>query len=238
MLYWGQLLLQPSQDVISTNSKQKSNQHNNKKLGYISKKQPFLFINYQQNQRNHHVCISSERLADRFFIFISDLLTVVGVPAIDPVLKRAQFNQKINSLTQVLATINNPHLGPHHGDHVQDDSKKYKRNVSSETRRYAAIRLAASTSSLSQVGFVRLPLLAQQDSSELDLNHHDWYLSNADSIFITSSFPPSSLWSQGWARSCGLSKSLSSHHTHDYGYNHHITSSSISCSQSQSNVRS
>ena len=35
----------------------------------------------------------------------------------------------------------------------QDDSKKYnKRNVSSETRRYAAIRLAASTSSLSQVG--------------------------------------------------------------------------------------
>ena len=32
---------------------------------------------------------------------ISDLLTVVGVPAIDPVLKRAQFNQKINSLTQV-----------------------------------------------------------------------------------------------------------------------------------------
>jgi len=63
---------------------------------------------------------------------ISDLLTVVGVPAIDPVLKRAQFNQKINSLTQ-------------------DDSKKYnKRNVSSETRRYAAIRLAASTSSLSQ----------------------------------------------------------------------------------------
>ena len=36
--------------------------------------------------------------------------------------------------------------------YVQDDSKKYnKRNVSSETRRYAAIRLAASTSSLSQV---------------------------------------------------------------------------------------
>ena len=151
MLYWGQLLLQLSQDVISTNSKQKSNQHNNKKLGYISKKQPFLFINYQQNQRNHHVCISSERLADRFFIFISDLLTVVGVPAIDPVLKRAQFNQKINSLTQVLSTIHNHHLGPHGDHHAQDDSKKYKRNVSSETRRYAAIRLAASTSSLSQV---------------------------------------------------------------------------------------
>ena len=105
-----------------------------------------------------------------FILFISDLLTVVGVPAIDPVLKRAQFNQKINSLTQVLSTIHNHHLGPHgdhhvigrhhhlhhhhlgpHGDDVQDDSKKYKRNVSSETRRYAAIRLAASTSSLSQV---------------------------------------------------------------------------------------
>ena len=108
-----------------------------------------------------------------FILFISDLLTVVGVPAIDPVLKRAQFNQKINSLTQVLSTIHNHHLGPHGDHHVQDDSKKYKRNVSSETRRYAAIRLAASTSSLSQVGFVRLPLLAQQDSSELDLNHHD-----------------------------------------------------------------
>ena len=116
---------------------------------------------------------------------------MVGVPAIDPVLKRAQFNQKINSLTQVLSTINNHHphhhyrqvlstinnhhLGPH-GDHVQDDQgKKYKRNVSSETRRYAAIRLAASTSSLSQVWFIRRPLLAQKDSSELELNHHDWY---------------------------------------------------------------
>jgi hypothetical protein len=31
----------------------------------------------------------------------SDLLTVVGMPAVDPLLKRAQFNQKINNLTQV-----------------------------------------------------------------------------------------------------------------------------------------
>ena len=37
--------------------------------------------------------------------YSSDLLTVVGVPAIDPVLKRAQFNQKINSLTQVSLMI-------------------------------------------------------------------------------------------------------------------------------------
>jgi len=31
----------------------------------------------------------------------SDLMTLVGIPAVDPVLKRAQFNQKINNLTQV-----------------------------------------------------------------------------------------------------------------------------------------
>ena len=49
--------------------------------------------------------------------------------------------------------------------YVQDDSKKYnKRNVSSETRRYAAIRLAASTSSLSQV-----------DDSDGDDDHDDNY---------------------------------------------------------------
>ena len=144
-------------------------------------------------------------------MIFSDLLTVVGVPAIDPVLKRAQFNQKINSLTQVTVTMvmlvmvmilkpfqqNNDmdccwwsivivgfcstyaqhdrynkydqiiNALSRQGQNVrrrvykcadncicnQDDSKKYnKRNVSSETRRYAAIRLAASTSSLSQVG--------------------------------------------------------------------------------------
>ena len=28
-------------------------------------------------------------------------MTLVGIPAVDPVLKRAQFNQKINNLTQV-----------------------------------------------------------------------------------------------------------------------------------------
>ena len=71
MLYWGQLLLQLSQDIISTNSKKKSSQHNNKKVRlYQQKKQPFLFINYQQNQRNHHVCISFQRPADSGFIFI------------------------------------------------------------------------------------------------------------------------------------------------------------------------
>merc|ERR1712123_475125 len=31
---------------------------------------------------------------------IINLLSVVGIPAIDPVLKRVQFNQKINNLTQ------------------------------------------------------------------------------------------------------------------------------------------
>ena len=65
---------------------------------------------------------------------ISDLLSLVGIPAIDPVLKRAQFNQKITNLTS------------------QDDNsrKAGPRSVTAETRKYAAIRLAASTSSLSQ----------------------------------------------------------------------------------------
>jgi len=64
---------------------------------------------------------------------ISDLMTLVGIPAVDPVLKRAQFNQKINSMTQ------------------DESNKRFsKRNVSSDTRRYAAIRLASGTSSLSQ----------------------------------------------------------------------------------------
>ena len=166
-----------------------------KKLGYISKKTAILVLSIISTISA--IITFAFHLSDLLtlvlhllcILFFSDLLTVVGVPAIDPVLKRAQFNQKINSLTQVLATINNHHLGPHGDHHVQDDSKKYKRNVSSETRRYAAIRLAASTSSLSQVGFVRRPL-AQQDPSELELNHHDWYLSSADFIFITSSLPP------------------------------------------------
>ena len=35
---------------------------------------------------------------------ISDLLSVVGIPAIDPVLRRAQFNQKMNNLAQVQNT--------------------------------------------------------------------------------------------------------------------------------------
>lgn len=61
---------------------------------------------------------------------MSDLLTVVGIPAIDPVLKRAQFNQKINNLTQ------------------DENSKKFnKRNRSAEARRHSAIRLAPSSSS-------------------------------------------------------------------------------------------
>ena len=68
---------------------------------------------------------------------ISDLLSLVGIPAIDPVLKRAQFNQKITNLTSQAQ---------------EDGAKKAGRPaVTAETRKYAAIRLAASTSSLSQV---------------------------------------------------------------------------------------
>ena len=61
---------------------------------------------------------------------MSDLLTVIGIPAIDPVLKRAQFNQKMNNLT------------------AEENSKKFnKRNISAEGRRHSAIRLATTTSS-------------------------------------------------------------------------------------------
>ena len=54
----------------------------------------------------------------------------------DPVLRRAQFNQKVINMTQ------------------QDEATRArlsKRAVSMETRRFAAIRLAATSTSLSQV---------------------------------------------------------------------------------------
>ena len=51
MLYWGQLLLQLSQDVVSTNSKEKSYQLNSKKVRlYQQKKQPFWF--YQSSAQS------------------------------------------------------------------------------------------------------------------------------------------------------------------------------------------
>ena len=59
----------------------------------------------------------------------------------DPVLRRAQFNQKVISMTQ------------------QDEATRArlsKRAVSMETRRFAAIRLAATSTSLSQVSVVKL----------------------------------------------------------------------------------
>ena len=66
---------------------------------------------------------------------ICDLLNLVGLPATDPVLRRAQFNQKVINMTQ------------------QDEATRArlsKRSVSMETRRFAAIRLAATSTSLSQ----------------------------------------------------------------------------------------
>ena len=66
---------------------------------------------------------------------LCDLLNLVGLPATDPVLRRAQFNQKVISMTQ------------------QDEATRArlsKRAVSMETRRFAAIRLAATSNSLSQ----------------------------------------------------------------------------------------
>ena len=71
MLYWGQLLLQLSQDVVSTNSKEKSYQLNSKKVRLYQQENCHSgFINHQHNQRNYHVCISFQRPADSGFIFI------------------------------------------------------------------------------------------------------------------------------------------------------------------------
>ena len=69
---------------------------------------------------------------------LCDLLNLIGIPAVDPVLKRAQFNQKVINMTQ------------------QEEANRLrmsKRPVSMETRRFAAIRLAASSTSLNQVQF-------------------------------------------------------------------------------------
>ena len=66
---------------------------------------------------------------------LCDLLNLIGVPAVDPVLKRAQFNQKVINMTQ------------------QEEANRLrmsKRPVSMETRRFAAIRLAASSTSMNQ----------------------------------------------------------------------------------------
>ena len=59
----------------------------------------------------------------------------------DPVLRRAQFNQKVINMTQ------------------QDEATRArlsKRAVSMETRRFAAIRLAATSTSLSQVNAMKI----------------------------------------------------------------------------------
>ena len=72
---------------------------------------------------------------------LCDLLNLIGIPAVDPVLKRAQFNQKVINMTQ------------------QEEANRLrmsKRPVSMETRRFAAIRLAASSTSLNQVQFLAI----------------------------------------------------------------------------------
>ena len=54
----------------AANSKQESHQHNKKVNLYQQNKTFLLNINYKQNQRNYHVCISFQRPADSGFIFI------------------------------------------------------------------------------------------------------------------------------------------------------------------------
>ena len=68
-------------------------------------------------------------------------ISIFTVLLSDPVLRRAQFNQKVINMTQ------------------QDEATRArlsKRAVSMETRRFAAIRLAATSTSLSQVNAMEI----------------------------------------------------------------------------------
>lgn len=110
---------------------------------------------------------------------ICDLLNLIGLPALDPVLRRAQFNQRVQNLTQ-----QQQGQGQQQGQTQQQGQQQQQQHgqepgtsgptrlprtmttagaagvpavphfrrttVSAETRRFAAIRLAANSSSLSQ----------------------------------------------------------------------------------------
>lgn len=88
---------------------------------------------------------------------ICDLLNLIGLPAVDAVLKRAQFNRKVNELTSVANSASNPagskgSSGKGGGKEEEgEEAKKHaRRSVSVETRRFAAIRLAATSTSYQQ----------------------------------------------------------------------------------------
>ncbi|TRY73203.1 hypothetical protein TCAL_16885 [Tigriopus californicus] len=83
-----------------------------------------------------------------------DLLSLIGLPAVDPVLKRAQFNRKVNELTSNLAA-NDESKANKSGSSTANIKEPMaaastRRSVSIETRRFAAIRLASSSISYSQ----------------------------------------------------------------------------------------
>jgi hypothetical protein len=83
-----------------------------------------------------------------------DLLNLVGLPALDPVLRRAQFNRKVNELAN---GHNSGGINTNSSNASSEEAKKasaaaaiHRRNVSAETRRFAAIRLAATSTSYQQ----------------------------------------------------------------------------------------
>lgn len=90
---------------------------------------------------------------------ICDLLNLTGVAAVDPVLKRAQFNKRVNELANSIGVGGGPPPGGKGSSGKSADAdKEYeeakrapRRNVSVETRRFAAIRLAASSTSYQSV---------------------------------------------------------------------------------------
>ena len=119
-----------------------------------------------------------------------DLLNLVGLPAVDPVLRRAQFNKKVSEMANGVSGVggnNNNNNSATSNGNSEDAAKKaaaamashrqgflfgvnvckcilspfnistlspkswsHRRNVSAETRRFAAIRLAASSTSYQQ----------------------------------------------------------------------------------------
>ena len=68
----------------------------------------------------------------------------------DPVLKRAQFNKKVNEMTANLNSGSSNTNAKNNNGNNDDDKRPQRRTVSVETRRFAAIRLAANNTTYQQ----------------------------------------------------------------------------------------
>ncbi|XP_040571804.1 tubulin polyglutamylase TTLL5 [Lepeophtheirus salmonis] len=97
---------------------------------------------------------------------LCDLMTLIGIQAVDPALRRAQFNQKILNSAGYSAHSKNYNSNIHHDRPNYDESAKRvpKRSVSLETRRFAAIRLASSNISASQELYKIVKCIKEENS--------------------------------------------------------------------------